>query len=76
MTRARVVELCEGRPVRLVRHGLGRYRRTIADVILPDGRNLNDLLLAEHLAAPYPRKQKPPGRRSSRGKIDARAGGG
>ena len=53
--RARVVRLCEGRPVRLVRHGLGRYRRLIADVHLPDGRNLARLLLAERPARPWPR---------------------
>jgi micrococcal nuclease len=33
--------LCFGKEVRVKPRGLDRYQRTVADVILPDGRNLN-----------------------------------
>jgi micrococcal nuclease len=33
--------LCFGKEVTVKPRGLDRYQRTVADVILPDGRNLN-----------------------------------
>ena len=41
--------------VKVIASGHDRYRRTIGEVILPDGQNLNDLLLANGFAWWYQR---------------------
>jgi endonuclease YncB( thermonuclease family) len=41
--------------VKIIASGHDRYRRTIGEVILPDGQNLNDLLLANGYAWWYQR---------------------
>jgi len=46
---------CLGWKVRLKRMGKDQYGRTLAEVILPDGRNLNQELVREGLAWHYRR---------------------
>lgn len=48
--KAFTVEHAMSREVKVISSGHDRYRRSIADVILPDGQNLNDLLLANGYA--------------------------
>lgn len=50
-----VKEQCLGKQVKLKRHGKDRYGRTLAEVILPEGVNLNHLLVQEGLAWHYRR---------------------
>jgi len=38
-----------GKEVALQAHGIDKYRRTIADVLLPDGTNVNHTLVKEGL---------------------------
>lgn len=40
-------ELVFGKEVMLETHGLDKYKRTIADVLLPDGMNLNQKLVRQ-----------------------------
>ena len=40
-------ELVYGKEVTLQTHGLDKYRRTIADVLLPDGTNVNHTLVKD-----------------------------
>jgi endonuclease YncB( thermonuclease family) len=53
--RERVKELTRGVRVRLKCKGKDRYGRTLAEVILPDGRILNQVLVEEGLAWHYRR---------------------
>lgn len=45
--------LVDGQPVTLRDYGLDRYHRTLADVILPDGRDLGQELMCAGLALRY-----------------------
>ena len=40
-------ELSSGKEVKLQTHGHDNYKRTIGDVILPDGLNLNETLVED-----------------------------
>ncbi|HEV8620046.1 MAG TPA: thermonuclease family protein [Nitrospiraceae bacterium] len=40
-------DLAFGKEVTLQTHGLDKYRRTLADVLLPDGTNLNHSLVKD-----------------------------
>jgi endonuclease YncB( thermonuclease family) len=53
--RERIMELTQGVRVRLKCKGKDRYGRTLAEVILPDGRILNHVLVQEGLAWHYRR---------------------
>jgi len=53
--RERVEELTRGVRVRLKCNGKDRYGRTLAEVVLPDGRILNHVLVQEGLAWHYRR---------------------
>jgi micrococcal nuclease len=53
--RERVKELTLNKRVRLKRIGKDRYGRTLAEVLLPDGRILNHVLVEEGLAWHYRR---------------------
>lgn len=48
-----VIGLVMGQEVTVFRHGRDLYRRTLADVILPDGRDLGGALLMAGLAVPW-----------------------
>ena len=50
-----VKERCLGKQVKLRRHGKDKYGRTLAEVILPGGVNLNHELVKEGLAWHYRR---------------------
>jgi endonuclease YncB( thermonuclease family) len=46
-------EMCEGRVVRVERHGRDRYGRTLAKLYLPDGTDVSEALLRRGLVEPY-----------------------
>lgn len=64
--------LCFGANVSIEEHGLDKYGRTIGTIVLPDGRNLNQLLVAEGLCWWY-RKYAPNDEPLSRLERAARA---
>ena len=65
-------ELSFGQAVKVQGHGLDRYGRTVADVILPDGRSLNQELVREGVAWWF-RKYAPHDSTLSRLEAEARA---
>jgi endonuclease YncB( thermonuclease family) len=65
-------ELAFGQVVKVQEHGLDRYGRTVADVILPDGRSLNRELVRQGVAWWY-RKYAPHDSQLSQLEAEARA---
>ena len=65
-------ELVFGQVVRVQRRDTDRYRRIVADVILPDGRSLNHELVREGMAWHY-RKYAPHDQTLARLEAEARA---
>jgi len=53
-------DLAFGKSVRIITKGKDRYGRTLAEVILPDGKNLNKELVRSGLAWQYKQYSKTP----------------
>jgi micrococcal nuclease len=65
-------DLVFGKQVRVVKHGSDRYSREIADIVLPDGRVLNQVLVGEGMCWWY-RHYAPHDRRLQTLEAESRA---